>query len=256
MTVVFLVRAPRWYSFRGDRLTRQIQERGHTVAAFVVEPVSTAKFIVDSAVKFGPAMLVRKSLRIAGRVAGRNKGPVTDFGGVAVSQASRTTVPAVYCVKSHNSPECVELLRSLDPDIVFLRGCGIIRPMILAVPKVGVLNAHYGQLPKYRGVYATEWAVLHGETPTISMHFVDAGVDTGPVLATREVPLGPGSSLASLRDASSQVGADLLVDVLDGLERGTIQQIPQNPLEGRQYFTMHPRIRDIAERRLKAPQCR
>jgi methionyl-tRNA formyltransferase len=254
MTVIFIVRAPRWYSFRGDRLTRQIQERGHTALAFVVEPTSTWKFIGDLMVKLGPAMLVRKSLRIAGRVVGRQKTSMPHSGGAAESRASQAAKPAVYSVKSHNSPECVQLLRSLNPDIIFLRGCGIIREMILSVPKVGVLNAHYGQLPRYRGVYTTEWAVLHGETPTISMHFVDAGVDTGPLLATRTVPLRPGSTLASLRDASSQVAADLLVDVLDGLERGTTQQIPQDPSEGRQYFTMHPRIRDIAERRLKALQ--
>ena len=76
----------------------------------------------------------------------------------------------------------------MGADIVFLRGCGIIRRMVLEAPKVGVLNAHYGSLPKYRGVYATEWAVLNGEAPYVTMHFVDAGVDTGAILATKAVP--------------------------------------------------------------------
>ena len=239
--IVFLVRVPRWYSFRGDRLTYVVQQRGHKVAAIIVEPVASGKFLNDLDRKFGASMLLRKMAR----------------GGLNWLQARKTgppdaalKPPPVYAVPSHNSAECAALLRLLAPDVIFLRGCGIIRPEIIGIAKTGVLNAHYGELPKYRGVYATEWAILHGDQPVVTMHFVDQHVDSGDILASRPVPLRAGATLASLRDDSSRVGGELLADVLDNLEQGVIRPRKQATDEGTQYFSMHPRIHAVAERRL------
>lgn len=252
MKVAFLVRVPRGYSFRGDRLSQLLHQRGHEVVGIVVERVPAGKFIRDLSRKFGPSMFVKKILRIASRWTGSAEDVTPDERPIAGKEVTHEpATPPVYVVTSHNSPECIELLKSLAPDVVFLRGSGIIRREVLKVPKVGVLNAHYGELPKYRGVYATEWAVLHGDHPVITMHFVDGGVDTGDILATRTVPLRPGATLASLRDDSSRIGAELLVEVLDGLQHGTLSPKEQSPDEGLQYFTMHPRIRAVAERRLQ-----
>jgi methionyl-tRNA formyltransferase len=139
----------------------------------------------------------------------------------------------------------------MKPDAVFLRGCGVLHGEILEIPRYGLLNAHYGELPKYRGVYATEWAILHGDRPVITMHFVTQGVDTGGILATRPVPIRPGATLASLRDESSRVGGELLADVLDDLEKGSATPQRQTACEGVQYFSMHPRIYAVAEQRLR-----
>lgn len=252
MKVAFLVRVPRGYSFRGDRISRLVQQRGHEVVGIVVERLPPGKFIRDLSRKFGPSMFLRKTLRVVSRWTGSPEGvPTPGERSDRTDGSAETPTPRVYVVKSHNSPECAELLKSLVPDVLFLRGCGIIRAEILKIPKLGVLNAHYGELPKYRGVYATEWAVLHGDHPVITMHFVDGGIDTGTILASRPVPLKPGATLASLRDDSSRVGADLLIDVLDDLQNGTLSPREQSPEEGLQYFTMHPRIRAVAERRLQ-----
>jgi methionyl-tRNA formyltransferase len=240
--IVFLVRVPRWYSFRGDRLTYMVQQRGHNVVGIIVEPVASGKFLNDLDRKFGASMLLRKAARgglnwLYARKRGRNAG----------NGAAR---PPVYAVQSHNSADCVELLRSLAPDVIFLRGCGIIGPEIIEIPRVGVLNAHYGELPKYRGVYATEWAILHGDQPAVTMHMVDRNVDGGDILASRPVPLRPGATLASLRDDSSRIGGELLAEILDDLEQGVIRPQKQAAGEGIQYFSMHPRIHAVAERRL------
>ena len=240
MKVVFLVRVPRWYSFRGDRLTGMVQQHGHEVAGILVEPVPSGKFLHDVDRKFGASMLLRKMARTGFnwlRAKGANQGGLPG-------------TPRVFAVDSHNSAQCAALLRSLAPDVIFLRGCGIIHREILEIPKVGVLNAHFGELPKYRGVYATEWAILHGDRPLITLHFVNEGVDTGDVIATRQVPLRPGATLASVRDESSRIGGELLVDVMDVLQEGTLKAQRQGPGQGVQYFSMHPRIYAAAERKL------
>jgi methionyl-tRNA formyltransferase len=243
--IAFLVRVPRWYSFRGDRLTSLIQKRGHEVVGTIVEPVASGRFLSDLDRKFGASMLVRKIARAGlNWLHARNGRNGHGLDGTAVH-------PPVYPVHSHNSARCAELLRSLAPDIVFLRGCGIIKREILEIPRIGVLNAHYGTLPKYRGVYATEWAILHGDQPAVTMHFVNEGVDSGDILGTRPVPLRPGATLASLRDDSARIGGELLADVLDGLQRGTIRSRKQAADEGVQYFSMHPRIHAVAERKLR-----
>ena len=245
MKIAFLVRVPRWYSFRGDRLTGLIQQRGHEVVGIVVEPVPSGKFLSDLDRKFGASMLVRKVVRTGlNWLQARNRRNGKGVDGTAVQAP-------VYPVRSHNSARCGELLRSLAPDVIFLRGCGIIKREILEIPRIGVLNAHYGTLPKYRGVYATEWAILHGDQPVITMHFVNEGVDSGDILATRPVPLRPGATLASLRDDSARIGGELLADVLDGLQRGTVRPRKQAADEGVQYFSMHPRIHAVAERKLR-----
>lgn len=240
--IVFLVRVPRWYSFRGDRLTYLVQQRGHKVAAIIVEPVASGKFLSDLDRKFGASMLLRKMVR-----AGLNwlhaRGRRTGDGAAAPR-------PKVYAVRSHNSAECAELLRSLAPDVLFLRSCGIIRPEILEIARIGVLNAHYGELPKYRGVYATEWAILQGDQPAVTMHFVNQDVDGGDIVASRPVPLRTGATLASLREDSSRISGELLADVLDDLELGIVRPRKQATAKGTQYFSMHPRVRAVAERKL------
>lgn len=51
--------------------------------------------------------------------------------------------PDVFLVKSHNSAECVQILRDLEPDLIVLRGCGIVKKQVLEIPKIGVINPHY-----------------------------------------------------------------------------------------------------------------
>jgi methionyl-tRNA formyltransferase len=227
-----------------------VQQRGHEVTGIVVEPVASGEFIQDLDRKLGISVLARKLARTGLNWLRGSRARVAGHSGLTGMSAAADS-PRVYVVKSHNSPECASLLRSLAPDVLFLRGCGIIRPVILEIPTVGVLNAHYGELPKYQGVYATEWAVLHGDRPVITMHFVDAGVDSGEILATRPVPIERGATLASLRDESSRVGGELLVEVLDGLQDGTLEPQKQNAAEGVQYFSMHPRIYSVAERKFR-----
>jgi methionyl-tRNA formyltransferase len=250
MRIVLLSRLPRFYPLRGDRLLRQLASENHEVVAVVVERTSTVASLREWIEKFGPRVFAKK---VIGKVHGlvRLRGGREDASAHNSGAELAAVRPRVFEVGSLNSPASVELVRSLCPDVVVLRNCGIIRKPILEIPRLGTLNPHYGLLPAYRGVDVTEWAALHGDTIAVTVHFVSEGVDTGAVLASRVIPVQRGDTLGLLRAKSAAVAAELLADVLTQLDKCSITAIPQRPDEGRQYFAMHPRLRQLASERLK-----
>lgn len=155
------------------------------------------------------------------------------------------------CVKDINGQECRQALQALKVDLMILAGTSIVRAPILEVPCLGTLNAHQGELPRFRGMNVIEWSVLEGYQPTISVHFVDPGVDTGDIIATESVPLQLGDTLSDVRQRASGQQPDLLARTACKALAGSLPGRPQHPEEGRQYFSMHPRLRGIAEQRLQ-----
>lgn len=150
-----------------------------------------------------------------------------------------------------NSEECCKALRELKVDLMVLAGTPIVRANVLSVPRVGTLNAHQGALPRYRGMNVIEWAVFENFPPTITVHFVDAGVDTGDIVADERVPVHPGDTLANVRNRASMQQVNLLARSIVAAVDGSLPRRPQKLEEGRQYFTMHPVLRGIAGRRLQ-----
>jgi len=246
MKVVVLSRTPSWYPWRNDRCLRHLADDGHDVLAVIVERAPSWDFIRELMGKFGPRVFLTKTFAKLGRLIGTgSKGRAAAGGDSAPRTGPR---PRIVKVASHNGDDCVAALRSLDPDLIVLRGCGIIKKQVLDVPSVGTLNAHYGLLPDWRGMDATEWAIFHGAPAAVTIHFVDAGVDTGAVLDSETIDLEPGDTLGTLADKSAAVAARLLASTATGLERDAISPRVQSAAVGRQFFAMHPRVRDLAER--------
>jgi folate-dependent phosphoribosylglycinamide formyltransferase PurN len=244
MKLIIFAAVPRWYSFRGDRLVNRLIQDGHEVAAVVVQHVPSGPLFREILSRFGPLLLFRKSFDRVCRLASWSKT-------VTATAGKRSAQVPVYAVKNHNTPECVELVRSMSPDLVILRGSGIVKDTILGVPRIGTLNAHWGLLPEYRGVDVTEWAALRGHPIGVTIHFVDAGVDTGPILLWQEIATEPGDDTGTLREKSSKIGIDLIATAVRKLEQGTLVPISQDLNAGKQYFTMHYRLRVLANRHLK-----
>ena len=90
-------------------------------------------------------------------------------------------------------PEVVAELAALRPDAMVIVGYGQIIPQsIIDIPPLGIINVHASLLPKYRGAAPVQWAVARGETTTgVTTMRIDAGLDTGDILLTRETPIGP-----------------------------------------------------------------
>ena len=153
-------------------------------------------------------------------------------------------------VREINGEEGCSALRSLETDLLVLAGTPIIRAAVLAVPR-STLNAHQGALPKFRGMNVIEWAIFESSPPTISIHFVDPGVDTGDVIVDEAVLLRHKDTVGSVRERASVRQVDLLADAAAAVLAGGFSRRAQRADQGRQYFTMHPRLRAVAERRLQ-----
>jgi methionyl-tRNA formyltransferase len=129
-------------------------------------------------------------------------------------------------------PEQVELLASLHADLMVVVGYGQIIPQsIIDLPKLGIVNVHASLLPKYRGAAPIQWAIAKGETVTgVTTMLINAGLDTGDMLLKAETPIGPGETAEEVSARLSEIGADLAVRTVSGLQKGTIRPEPQDNL--------------------------
>lgn len=125
---------------------------------------------------------------------------------------------------------------AIDADVAVVAAYGLILPEeILESPKLGCLNVHASLLPRWRGAAPIQRAIMAGDTVTgVTIMEMEAGLDTGPMLVKREVPITDETTAQALHDALSQVGAELMVDALDRILEGELEGEEQ-PEEGVTY---------------------
>jgi len=129
---------------------------------------------------------------------------------------------AVY-VETVNGPEAVEAISGLKPDVVIQVDAGILRRQVFEAARIGTLNLHPGIAPLIMGQDPTYWALWERrrEWMGATVHYIDEGIDTGPVLAYAPVePRYPGERFPSLLVRTHELGTRHLVDALRRLERG------------------------------------
>jgi methionyl-tRNA formyltransferase len=121
-------------------------------------------------------------------------------------------------------------LRALAPDAMIVIAYGLILPTpILNIPRYGCINVHASLLPRWRGAAPIQRAIEAGDRVTgVTIMQMDAGLDTGPMLATAETAIAAADTAASLHDRLGDMGAHLLVETLAQLERGTVRPHPQD----------------------------
>ena len=100
---------------------------------------------------------------------------------------------------------------------------------MIDLPRFGNINLHASLLPKYRGAAPIQWAIAKGEPLTgVTTMRIDAGLDTGDILLQAEEPIGPDDTALTLAPRLAQTGAELMIQTLAGLAKGTIQPQPQD----------------------------
>jgi Formyl transferase len=169
-----------------------------------------------------------------------------------VEVGSAYKFPVVTC-GDQNSSGAIAQLQQWAPDVAIFTGGNILRKPLLKTPRLGVLNAHLALLPEIRGMSSPEWSMLCGIPLGITIHFMDSGIDTGPIVLRREFTAGEGcDSLTDLRNRMIADGIELLAEAVTGLAGGTISPVPQADREKDcQFFVMHEQLKTIAARGLK-----
>jgi len=131
-------------------------------------------------------------------------------------------------------------------DLVVLLGMPIVPARILRLARLGVINAHNGALPSYRGMDAVAWALMYGDAIVCTLHLASAEVDTGDVLASEPVPFAPAATLRG-RVKTAQLRL-LLAAARFAVETSRLPDACAQPARGaRRFYPLHPHLKRILD---------
>lgn len=141
-----------------------------------------------------------------------------------------------------NRESVVEELRQLDGDLFVMSGYNkILSQAVLDVPPKGVINLHAGRLPDYRGGSPLNWAIINGETEaTMTIHYATEAVDAGAILSEESVPIAASDTIREVRERTLQRFPQLLVDVVNQIERGAQKTRDQDITKGAYWGSRRP----------------
>ncbi len=147
---------------------------------------------------------------------------------IPVIQPERMKVPGTF-----------EQLQAWDPDMIVVMAFGqILRRNVLELPRLGCLNAHASLLPRWRGASPIQASILNGDkTSGVTIMQMDPGIDTGPMLASREIGIADDDTTVTLSEKMAALAAELLIETIPGYAEGTVVPVPQ-PEEGACYTGM------------------
>ncbi len=129
-----------------------------------------------------------------------------------------------------NSPDSLDLLRQLNPDLLVTAAYGqILSPELLAIPKLGGINLHGSILPAYRGAAPVARAIQRGESETgVTVIRITPRIDAGGMIAFARTPIGPDETAGELEHRLALLGAPLIVQAVAAVAANTAQSIPQD----------------------------
>jgi methionyl-tRNA formyltransferase len=155
----------------------------------------------------------------------------------------------VQFVNDLNSVEVENSLKELQPDLIIFTGGGLIKENILNCSGRGVLNCHMGILPLYRGMDVVEWPILCNDIDNLGLtvHLMEKGVDTGPILSHRYIKPEPYDTIDSLRSRFEPFMVSLMVETSINYLYNNISPVFQDYAEGKQFFILNSKMKKIAQ---------
>jgi len=166
--------------------------------------------------------VVSQPERPSGRHQKNKKCPVDEF-------SSAGSLP-VLTPENINTPESVESLRALKPDLIVVVAYGqILKANILELAPKGCINLHGSLLPKYRGAAPIQWAIANGERETgVTTMFVNERMDAGDIILRDEELILPDDTSSSLGGRLADKGAKLLIETIEMIRRGNALRTKQD----------------------------
>lgn len=156
----------------------------------------------------------------------------------------------VKLVQNLNEKVSIDFIKQHKVDLIVYAGGGILRNNLIQSTQYGILNAHSGPLPFFRGMNCLEWSLFYNVKPEITVHFIDDGIDTGTILKRFPLEISTGDTISLLRGKSVVREVMSLLEVISNFEKYTENKQELVAGKGIQFFTMHPFLREIIDRRL------
>jgi methionyl-tRNA formyltransferase len=211
---------------------RVLAEHGaQTQAVYVVPPLYKDETPVQAVRRYydtfgldGVIGLVRRLLQV--KLKGQSIEAVCKEHGVRAAK-----------VRDVNTPEFLDELREMRPDVIISVSCPqIFKKPLIELPPKGCLNIHGAILPNYRGIMPSFWMLANGERRAgVSISFVNEHLDAGDLCGQRVFNIEPTETLDQFLRRSKAMAADLLLEVLDEIERGAVTRIPLDLAQGAYY---------------------
>jgi len=146
-------------------------------------------------------------------------------------EALKLHIPILQPVKL-NDPEFRRSISALEPDLNVVVAFRIMPEWLINLPRFGSINLHASLLPKYRGAAPINWALINGDKKTgLTTFILKREVDTGDILIQREMEIEENDNFGSLHDRMAQIGANVLLETIEGLAEGGLSPRPQ-PADG------------------------
>ncbi len=139
----------------------------------------------------------------------------------------------VYQPETLKDGAFLPVLEKYTPDLIVVVAYGKLLPgYILDFPKYGCINVHGSLLPKYRGSAPVQWSVINGDKTTgVTTMFMNAGMDTGDILLQKEFEILHHETGGMLMERMADIGAELLIETVEAIEKGTVKSVVQNEAE-------------------------
>ena len=139
------------------------------------------------------------------------------------------------------SRDGIDALKRLEPDLMVTASFGqILSQEVIDIPKYGIINVHASLLPHYRGASPIQTAILNGDTETgVTIMRTEAGLDTGDIIKTRTVEILPDETTGELSIKLARVGSEVLLEVIDEIENGTVESYPQPHIDAKVTRRIH-----------------
>ncbi len=202
-------------------------------AVIVEQPVPRKQFLKNRVKKLGYLavggqvlfqLLVAKGLKKAS--AGRIQEILNE------NNLYTTAIPLnlVHAVPSVNDEQSLQLLQAIQPDLVIVHGTRIISKKILQGTNATFMNIHAGITPRYRGSHGAYWALSNGDKENcgVTVHLVDAGIDTGGIVAQDVIDVKPEDNFSTYPYLQLAKGLDLLKDAVTKFFEGNLERKKNN----------------------------
>jgi methionyl-tRNA formyltransferase len=143
----------------------------------------------------------------------------------------------LWPARKSRDPNFADIIRTEKIDLLLnVHALYILPAEVVAAPQIGSFNLHPGPLPRYAGLNAPSWAIYHGErTHGVTVHWMDQGIDTGPIAYTAELPIEDDDTGLTLSAKCVRAGLPLLHDLLQDAAQGVVPRVNQ-PVGPRRYY--------------------